>query len=590
MTHEELLELVTSLRHLDTDTVRVEAKRAKNELPKRIWETLSAFSNTPGGGTIVLGLDEASGFATTGVESADKVLSDLASVCSQMEPPVRALIEAHAFEGQTVIVAEIPELTLMQKPCYYPSAGLTNGAFLRVHDGDRKLTEYEVQVMIASRGQPREDEQPVAEATVEDLDPELVDGLLQRLRSPGRNPVFTQLTDEQALKTLKVLVRYEDRWVPSIGGLLALGRYPQAFLPALAVTFVVYPTPNVGVAGPGGERFLDNGRIEGPIPKMIGPILNALKRNMRTRAVVRGLYRDDLWEYPETALREAIVNALAHRDLSPLARGTPVQIQMFPDRLTIINPGGLFGPVTVELLGEEGLSSTRNQTLLKTLEDTPDPSSRRVVCENRGSGIGAMLFELRKSGMEPPAFVDRVGTFSVTFPNHTLLDQETLSWLSSLPVDLASSQRMALAVMRRGEMLSNSKYRQVTGADSRDATREMGALVDLDLVERVGAGRWVQYRLKRQATPQSTSNTTIKFPIAVDKNISPGERILSVMPYGVEVSSRQIVEITGIRPSTVRWWLSRLMENGLVKATTDSPQSPARRYIKLSNEASVLSD
>jgi ATP-dependent DNA helicase RecG len=75
---------------------------------------------------------------------------------------------------------------------------------------------------------------------------------------------------------------------------------------------------------------------------------------------MRGIDREDLWEYPEEALREAIVNALVHRDLSPLARGTQVQIQMYPDRLEIWNPGGLFGPVSTDRLGEPGNQASRS--------------------------------------------------------------------------------------------------------------------------------------------------------------------------------------------------------------------------------------
>ena len=414
MTTTELEELVADLRQAGTDTNRVEAKRAARELPKRIWQTLSAFANTPGGGVLILGLDQEAGFATVGIENPSKVLQDLASLCGEMEPPVRALIEPHTVDDATLVVAEVPETERAQKPCYYRGAGLTNGAFIRVGDGDRKLSAYEVQLMLASRGQPREDETPIAEAGLDDLDPDLVAGLLGRLRQP-ESSYFRQLGDERALQVLKVLVPHAERCVPSLGGLLALGRYPQQFAPALGVTFVAYPTPNLGEPGPRGERFLDNRRFDGPIPRLLRPLLDALERHMARRAVVRGAFREDEWEYPETAVREALVNALAHRDLSSAARGTPVQVQLFPDRLTILNPGGLFGPVSVERLGEAGVSSARNQVLMKLLEDTVTPDEGRLVCENRGSGIGAMLAALRRAGLPEPRFVDRVATFEVTF-------------------------------------------------------------------------------------------------------------------------------------------------------------------------------
>jgi predicted HTH transcriptional regulator len=334
MMTEELLDLIQELRRAGADTPRVEAKRAERELPRRLWQTLSAFANTRGGGVIVLGVDETAGFAAVGVRDPGKLMQDLATLCGEMVPPIRAAIRPYSVEDRVLVVAEVPETEIAQKPCYYQGAGLTNGAFIRVGDGDRRLSAYEVQLMLASRGQPRDDETPVPDAHSDDLDAELVAGLLGRLRQPETS-YFRQL--------------------------------------------------------------------------------DALERHLARRAIVRGAFREEEWEYPETAVREALVNALVHRDLSSAARGTPVQIQLFPDRLTIVNPGGLFGPVTVDRLGKEGISSTRNQVLMKLLEDTATPKEGRLVCENRGSGIGAMLAALGRAGLPPPRFVDRVATFDVTF-------------------------------------------------------------------------------------------------------------------------------------------------------------------------------
>jgi ATP-dependent DNA helicase RecG len=203
-----------------------------------------------------------------------------------------------------------------------------------------------------------------------------------------------------------------------LGGLLAL-RYPQQFFPALSITFVVYPEVVVGRPGPRQERFLDNQRIEGAIPAMLAPILAALERNMKRKSVVRGLYREDATEYPVTAVRVAIFNAVVHRDLSNNSRGTPVQVSMFPNRLVVHNPGGLYGPVTVDSLGQ-GISATRNNMMLRVLEDVTAQGGRQAVCENRGSGVGAMLDALRQSDLPAPLFEDRTATFSVTLFNTPL--------------------------------------------------------------------------------------------------------------------------------------------------------------------------
>lgn len=572
MTNSELVELIESLRQVETDSLHIEAKRAERELPRRLWETLSSFSNTSGGGVLILGLDESAGFSLVGVRNPRKIQQDLGSLCSEMEPRVRAIIELHRIEGVTLVVAEVPEIEINLKPCYYPPAGLTNGAFIRVADGDRRLSPYEVQIMLASRGQPREDEEPVPEATISDFDNEMVTGLLGRLRQLD-DSIFRRLDDEAALRTIKALVPHEGRWVPSIGGLLALGVYPQKFFPALGATFVVYPTTRVGEPGPRGERFLDNRRFDGAIPKIVRLALDSLQRNMKRRAIVRGLFREDLWEYPETAIREALVNALAHRDLSTFARGTPVQIQMFPDRLVIINPGGLYGPVTVERLGEEGISSARNQVLMKLLEDVTVPGEQRAICENRGSGIGAMLAALRQAGMSPPEFQDRIATFQVTFPNHSLLDEETLRWLERVGGGgLSDSQRMALALMRRGDSLTNPVYRQITGLDSRIVTRELGDLVNQGLVEQIGTGRWTTYRLSPGYTKRSAAVAGIK------QRHDRRPEIIRLLRRHKALSRAEIADHLDLPTSTAKWWIAVLRREKIIESTTRSTRSPSVQY------------
>jgi ATP-dependent DNA helicase RecG len=413
MTSDQLRSYISTVQHLKCDTDTLEAKAAGGALPQGLWRTLSAFSNTRGG-IIILGLAEAKG-EILGVKNPAKLQQDLASMCSDMEPVIRPEIQSHRIDTRTLITAEVPELDKRMKPCYYRSAGLVNGAFVRVSDGNRKLSQYEVQMMFSGRGQPKDDESPVPKTTLDDLQPRLVKGLTSRLRRRP-NGHFLRLSDERILRTIKVLVPLQSRYVCSLAGLLALGKYPQQFFPALCITFVVYPGTAVGEPGPRQERFLDNEKIDGAIPDMLAPTLRILRRNMKTRSVVQGLYRADIEEYPVTALREAIVNAMAHRDLSAWGQGTPVQVQLFSDRLAVHNPGGLYGPVTIESLGRDGISASRNLLLLQILEDTP-VRGRNVVCENRGSGVGAMLQALRSAGLPDAEFEDKIATFRVTLFN-----------------------------------------------------------------------------------------------------------------------------------------------------------------------------
>jgi ATP-dependent DNA helicase RecG len=563
----ELAEVIGNLRLLGADIADVEVKNSRGGLPKSLRETLSAFSNTRGG-VLILGLDEGQGFAPSGLREPARLAADLGSMCSsEMEPPIRPLVRVHQFEGEQIVVAEIPEIDPGLKPCFYRGAGMTKGSFVRVSDGDRRLSAYEVQIMLSSRRQPRDDEQALPGIGIEHLDPASVDALVARLRT-SRPFAFKDLDRLAVLRRAKVLVIGESgEDAVSLAGLLALGSYPQETFPQLMVTFVHYPTVE-GTQSAAGERFLDNVILEGPIPVMARDTLAAVRRNMSRRAVVAGAGRQDVWEYPETALREAVVNALVHRDLSSSARGTQIQVEMYPDRLVIKNPGGLFGPVTLENLGEEGISSARNATLIRLLEDVPLPGETRTVCENRGSGIRSMLGSLRAAGMSPPRFEDRISSFTVTFPNHTLLSEDTVRWITSLGEHgLTDSQCVALAMLREEEVLDNRAYRTATGVDSRVATAELQDLVARELVTQAGTRRWAQYRLSPR----------IGFHAGASSRADRRPALLAAL--GNDTLSRaELTARTGLGDQTVRRWLKIMRQEGAVELIGSSPRSTSARY------------
>ncbi|SDT70653.1 ATP-dependent DNA helicase RecG [Actinoplanes derwentensis] len=494
MENQEFADLLASLRLQGADHFTCEVKRAKGGMPVSLWESISAFANSAGG-HLILGVDEKSGFTVVGVDDAAAMEAQVGAVCADMEPPVRADIRTVRFADKNVVVGFVPPLPRDQRPCHKRVLGPWAGSRIRVADGDRRLTDYEVSILLANRTVQHHDVKPVSAATVDDLDPEVVAGFLRRIRAT-KGPVFGRVDDQQALLMLNVLTRDGDRVVPTLAGLLVFGIYPQSFEPQLNVTVVVYPTGEPGTSGKFGERFLDNRSVDGSIPAMIAECIDILKRNMRRRSIVSGIYRVDEWEYPEEVIREALVNALVHRDHSSFARGMQVQVEMYPDRLSIRNAGGLFGPVEVGSLGTRSVTSSRNRTLLKILEDTPF-SDGHMVCENRGTGIAQMLMALGSAGMEPPRFTDDVSTFTVEFPNHALLDEKTLHWMTSLGLPpLVRSQMTALALMRTGAVLTNKSYRTSTGVqDSRVATRELRELVDSGVVEQAGSRGSTTYRI-----------------------------------------------------------------------------------------------
>jgi ATP-dependent DNA helicase RecG len=562
----EVRSLVSLLRARGTDLTDVEAKAAVGGLPKSVRDSISAFSNDRGG-TIILGLEEATGFGLAPAFDAVRIRDALAAACADdMEPPVRAEVSIVDFDGGALVEADVPQLDPRFKPCFVKARGEYNGSFTRGGDGDRKLTDFEIHLLHTNRGQPNDDAQPVPHATMSDLDNDAVQSLLRRVRERQRR-AFDRIDDATALRRLNVAALDRDGdLVPTLGGVLALGSFPQQFFPQLNASLVVYPGLSAEDVSPSGPRFLDNRTFEGPIPVIVAEAVAAVLRNTSVRSIVEGPGRRDVYDYPAEVLREVIVNALVHRDYSPYSRGTPVQIILYADRLTVANAGGLFGSVTEDDLGGDGISSTRNSVLVKLLQDVYVPGTDRTVCENRASGIPTILRELRRNDSALPEFHNRITRFKVILPRHALLTSETVRWIHGIGAgQLSPTQQIALAQLREGRSVTNQTMRNL-GVDGRRATTELAELVRRGLAVRLGERRHSRYVLGPQVGADDEGDRPTR-----------ANAIRTALTGGSELSRRDIEEATGLSQIAVLRALDELIAAGDVEATA-TPRSPHRRY------------
>lgn len=553
--------LLSELRAAGDDGWAIEAKRARSGFPQTLWESVSAFANTTGG-YLLLGVEQRKGFHVGGVDDPAATATRLASLCTdEMDPPVRATIWTAELEGERVVVAEIPPTPHGQRPCHLKRLGPFAGSRVRVNDGDRQLTEYEVTLLLSQRLPLGHDRQPVAGATLADLDPAVVARFVARFRSIRRSALANAPDDEILRRTQVVTVDVDGTIRPTLAGLLAFGIYPQQFFPQLDVTVVVYPTDRPGEPGPRGERFVDNRSVDGNVAAMLTDALTALHPHLKRRGIVQGLYRVEEPEYPTEVLREAIVNALVHRDYSPSSHGTQVQVELYPTRLVVRNPGGLFGPVDVARLGFEPITSTRNPLLLKLLEDA-DAEPGRAVCENRGSGLATVRTLLGSAGMNPPTFRDNIATFDFEVSNEALIDEPTARWLSDIGVaGLRPTQLTALAHLKRhGGRLTNSTFRTITGLqDSRESGRQLRELVDRGFVLQLGQRGAATYAL-----PQRQGTNTV------------ADRVLAALADDT-VTARELADRLGTTRQHVARTLSQLRKDGAVELI-GVPRSPAARW------------
>lgn len=189
------------------------------------------------------------------------------------------------------------------------------------------------------------------------------------------------VTDEEILELMGVV----SESIPTLSGVMVFSKYPQAYFPQLCIIAIVLPGTEIGDIGKDGERFIDNERITGSIPEMLEDAVDFVRRNCRTKIIIdENGFRRDVPEYPIIAVREAILNALVHRDYSIHTENIPIRIEMYRDHMEIKSSGGLYGKIT----------------------------------ENRYSGIPTIRKEFKKTHLPAPIFSIKHGEFKVVFKNN----------------------------------------------------------------------------------------------------------------------------------------------------------------------------
>lgn len=320
-----------------------------------------------------------------------------------MEPIVRPILTVVEKDGKTFAAAEIPGVDLAERPCYYKGKGRLKGSYTRIGDSDEPMTEYEIYSYEAYRKKYQDDIREVKRASLQALDKTALEKYIILLKE-GKPKL--SVMDEQSIYELMSITRNH---IVTLSSVLLFSLYPQAYFPQFCITAVVVPGKEIGEVDSDGARFLDNARIEGTIPEILEEAIAFVKRNMRKKTIINPETgkREDRTDYPVTAIREAILNALVHRDYSIHTEGMPIQILMFEDRMEIRNPGGIYGRMSIDQLGKVQ-ADTRNPVLALALEVLG-------ITENRYSGIPTIRREMKTYNLVPAEFLDERGNFIVKF-------------------------------------------------------------------------------------------------------------------------------------------------------------------------------
>ena len=412
MIEVELLELIEKVKAMKTEFQTVECKAANAGCPKRLYDTISAFSNQDSGGVILFGIDENKGYEAVGVYDAQDLQKKVTEQCKQMQPVVRPVFTAVRAGNGIVVSAEIPGIDVSERPCYYSGVGRIKGSFVRSGDSDEPMSDYEIYSYEAFRKKYQDDIRANEKADISSIDMKKLEAYVDVIKE--NNPKLAQLPEKLVLQNLGMMIDGH----PTLVCTLLFSIYPQMFFPQYTVNAMVVMGYEKGETAADGSRFIDNKRIEGTLPEMLEETMKFLGKNMKVRTIVDPVTgeRADKTEYPVVALREAVLNAIIHRDYSMHTEAMPIEVVMYKNRVEIRNPGGLYGRLTVDKRGKVQ-PDTRNPVLARAMETLGKT-------ENRYSGIPTMILEMKKAGMRVPVFENLRSEFAVIFYNSLEKEKE----------------------------------------------------------------------------------------------------------------------------------------------------------------------
>lgn len=464
-------------------------------------------------------------------------------------------------DGLPVLAITIASNPPGSRPCFVTAKGLPRGAFKRVDDKDISLSPAEVFAMQHELMVSEADRQVVADADESDLDAGVLDDLIAR-RQRSKALYGATARNEQLVR-LNIL---DKQGGVRLAGLLATGVYPQQFYPRLLVDVAVHPGNEKSL--PGAElRFLDRVECVGKLADVVDDAVDAVLRNLRTYAVVDGVTRREAPEIPVKVLREAIANAVLHREYSPMFVGQPVVVDVFADRVEITNPGGLWGGATTENLGD-GISRCRNQVLLPLMQHVAPQGKEGFTVEGQGGGVRLMIAEMEAHALERPRFDVHPDLVKVTLYRHGAEITEHREWLRQLTDrHLRPHEDAALLIARREGQVSVEELRSSLRVDSDEARKILADLRSEGVLRGVGGEVFVL----SEGAP---------LPDGTDAVILRG--LAGQDPQNIH----QIVEWSGLSIETARSRLRRLVDDGWVRATAP-PQSRKRRYVLPGNGSSA---
>lgn len=502
---------------------------------EKLQEPIVAFGNARGG-EIVIGVSKARPRRIMGTSWGEQEAERLQEAVRVTHPP-------SSVDTQVLLVEE-DKLVVAVRVAPMPQGWLQTSdgrVLIRAGPTNRALVGHELLRFLRDRGDEPVEDEPVRAVSLRDLDE-------SALRAYLRERLGKQRVDVEA-EARKLGLLAESGKV-RLAALLLFGKEPQRDNRRFGITIARYEGRVQA-----GAVLRERKELGGPLPRLVQEADHSIYEEMRRDAVIRGLVREEVPEFPPEALREALVNAVGHRDYS--LRGSSIQVRLYDDAIEVESPGTLAGYVTVENIRESQYS--RNERVMDVLQ-------RLRLAEEAGTGIDRMVQAMENALLEPPVFEERSASFVVRLLGRSVFAAEDRLWIGRLsPLRLSADAKVALVFARRQGSITNEELRSLRPLDQRASRSVLQDLMVRGLLERVGRGRGTRYVLGARA---------LRNPLAASFDEQLGAVLSHIRRTG-SLANRDVRGLLGVGRAEAFALLEELVAEG---ALVPVGERRARRY------------
>jgi len=403
---------------------------------------------------------------------------------------------------------------------------------------------------VREREERAADAEPIFAFDLEQIDLELVNEALQ---GEGR-PKTTRRNLMRGLVDLGVAQVADPPLDAHLlrAGVILFARDPTSVVPAATVQIV----RRVGV-GPGPGPVSAKTELSGPLPRLVEAVLRDVDQRTSHYDAVVGSHRETIPEYPAAVMREAVLNAVAHRDYG--LAGATVDITIWDDRVEVQSPGPLPGHITVENMRAEHYS--RNRRIMRVLK-------LLALVEEYGEGVDRMFDEMETRLMEPPAFTATPASVTVVLHNRSFLSIDDQAWLALLGhMALTPLERRTLVLARHERQLTPRRLRAALG-DATDVDGLLSTALSKGLLVREGRGGGAHYLLSDEIVMRAGGG-------GLEARSRTRQMVLDELRRRGSLSTAEAADALDVDRSLVKQILDDLVRAGAARA---EGKTRARRY------------